>query len=66
VDGLEIDLGMAFRHDQPEPAFGVLEEEVLGMSTRDIAVQPVAFSDREYRVMLDGVGLNAKGFEALK
>ena len=66
VEPLHVDRGVTFRHNQEQPALGILQKKVLGVPARDIFVEDVRLGNRENRLMLDRFGRNAELFETLE
>ena len=60
VQGFQIDGRMALGDDEKQLALGVLQEEVLGMSALEVALEMRTLGDREDRLVLDGHGLDAE------
>ena len=66
VQGLEVDMCMAQRHDKEQAVLLVLEEQVLGVPAGQLALQLGAFRHREHGRVLDRLGCDAEVGEARK
>ena len=64
VQGLEVDMCAAQRHDKEQPVLLVLEEQVLGVPAGQLALEPGALGHREHRLVLERAGGDAELVEA--
>ncbi len=63
---LEVDGRLALRNHQEQPALGILQEQVLGVSAGQVALEARAFRHREHGLMLDRVRADAERVEILE
>jgi hypothetical protein len=60
VQALEVDMCTAERHDKEQATFLVLEKQVLGVPSRQLALQSGAFRHREHGRVRDRLGVDAE------
>lgn len=63
MDGLQVDHGFLFHGQQEEAVLPVLQEEVLGVASGDLAAQRLRIGDGEERRMRDGFCLDPEPVE---